>query len=312
MASNAAEWASLRALVASAYGFLSRCASAPCRRSNLLAFAGNMIGILESLLGVAITISARSERSDKLKSAIFPVATPWYAERDGRGPPRQIAQLCAAPLKDFVKARDTLPAKLRGSGRPADAAAVSKLRKPTPAVWAINRVSHADPAAVTRFIDTVDRLKRAHFGEPGPLAQATEAHRAALDRLLERAKAALPDASVQASATIAGRISATLQCVSCTTKAAAARVRITARASPGSRRGPRRRADESPRARSIRHAWKLGPSRAPHARRQPRRPALNQSPALKRVVGRPATLRAIQWAHGAPTVSATMGRHRLS
>ncbi len=124
--------------------------------------------------------------------------------------PEEVGGLYTAPLRDFVKARDALAAELRATGRPAEAAAVSKLRKPTPAVWAINRVAHADPAAVTRFVDTVDHLRRAHFGEPGPLAQATEEHRSALDHLLERAKAALADTGVQASTAITGRITATL------------------------------------------------------------------------------------------------------
>jgi hypothetical protein len=123
---------------------------------------------------------------------------------------RETDRLYTVPPKDFVKARDALAAELRKTGRTAEAAEVAKLRKPTPAVWAINQVAQADPAAVTRFIDTVDRLKRAHFGEPGPLAQATEDQRAALEGLLKRAKALLAKVGLPASAATTGRISATL------------------------------------------------------------------------------------------------------
>ncbi|MGH7312427.1 MAG: hypothetical protein ACREJV_04585, partial [Candidatus Rokuibacteriota bacterium] len=124
--------------------------------------------------------------------------------------PRDIARLYAVPLKDFVKARDALAAKLRELRRLAEAADVGKLRKPTPTVWAINRVAREDPAVVTRFVEAVNHLKRAHLGEPGRLARATEEQRSALERLLERAKGVLAEAGLQASAAVTSRISATL------------------------------------------------------------------------------------------------------
>ena len=55
-------------------------------------------------------------------------------------PPRKLADLHAIPLGDFVKARDALAAELRQTGHAAEAADVKKLRKPTPVVWAVNRV----------------------------------------------------------------------------------------------------------------------------------------------------------------------------
>jgi len=124
--------------------------------------------------------------------------------------PRETARLYAAPLADFVKARDALVAELKAAGRSAEAADLKQLRKPSPAVWAINRVAQEDPTAVTRFVETVGRLKRAHFGEPGALARATADHRSALDHLLERARATLVSAGLPASTAVIGRISATL------------------------------------------------------------------------------------------------------
>lgn len=123
---------------------------------------------------------------------------------------RELARLHAVPLTDFVKSRDALARELRAAGRVAEADAVAKLGKPTPALWAINRVAREDPDAVARLVAAVDRLKRAHFGEPGPLAQATEEQRSALERVLERAKAALTHAGLGVSATVRGRMSATL------------------------------------------------------------------------------------------------------
>jgi DNA repair exonuclease SbcCD ATPase subunit len=124
--------------------------------------------------------------------------------------PRETARLYAAPLADFVKVRDALAAELKAAGRSAEAADIKKLRKPSPAVWAINRAAQADPDAVRRFIEAVDRLKRAHFGEPGGLAKATADQRAALDHLLERARAVLASAGLPPSTAVAARISATL------------------------------------------------------------------------------------------------------
>ncbi|HET9490692.1 MAG TPA: hypothetical protein VFR64_13170 [Methylomirabilota bacterium] len=123
---------------------------------------------------------------------------------------RELARLHAVPLTDFVKTRDALARELRAARRTAEADAVAKLRKPTPAVWAINRVAREDPDAVARLVAVVDSLKRAHFGEPGPLAEATEAQRSTLEHVLERAKAVLANAGLGVSATVLGRMSATL------------------------------------------------------------------------------------------------------
>jgi hypothetical protein len=111
---------------------------------------------------------------------------------------------------DFVTARNRLAADLQRAGRHEDAAAIKRLRKPSPAVWAINQVARRDPAAMTRFVESVDRLRRAHFTEPGRLAQATEEQRAALEALLQQALAGLADAGLPTAATTASRISATL------------------------------------------------------------------------------------------------------
>src|SRR4051812_28617732 len=53
--------------------------------------------------------------------------------------------LFAVPLEDFVAERTALARALRAEGDRPAATAVGKLRKPTPAAWALNRLARSDP-----------------------------------------------------------------------------------------------------------------------------------------------------------------------
>jgi hypothetical protein len=125
-------------------------------------------------------------------------------------PARATDELYTVSPADFVMARNRLAAELQRAGRPDEAAAIKRLRKPSLAVWAINQVARRDRSAMTRFVESVDRLRRAHFTEPGRLAQAAEEQRAALEALLQQALAALARAGLRPAAATASRISATL------------------------------------------------------------------------------------------------------
>src|SRR5918999_3875782 len=122
----------------------------------------------------------------------------WYAEAAmPERPTRATDELYAVSPAAFVTARNRLAAALQRAGRTEEAAAVKRLRKPTPAVWAINQVARRDRSAVARFVESVDRLRRAHFTEPGRLAQAAEEQRAALEALVQQALAALAEAGLR-------------------------------------------------------------------------------------------------------------------
>jgi hypothetical protein len=125
-------------------------------------------------------------------------------------PTRATDELYTVSPAEFVIVRNRLAAKLQRAGRTEDAAAVKRLQKPTPAVWAINQVARLDRSAMARFVELVDRLRRAHFTEPGRLAQAAEEQRAALEALVQQALAALAEAGLRPPAATPSRISATL------------------------------------------------------------------------------------------------------
>jgi hypothetical protein len=126
-------------------------------------------------------------------------------------PGDRVAQdLYGVPLQDFVRARNALAARLRDEGRPSEAAEVQRLRKSTPAIWAINQLARREPEEVGQLIKSAEHLKRAHFGRAGDVAEATERHRAALQNLIARAKAILTTAGLKTSPDVLRRISTTL------------------------------------------------------------------------------------------------------
>ncbi|HYH51022.1 MAG TPA: hypothetical protein VEG38_15855 [Acidimicrobiia bacterium] len=56
--------------------------------------------------------------------------------------------LYGLPLEDFTPARDALAKELKAAGRKDEAAEVKKLRKPSVAAWALNRVARERPEAI--------------------------------------------------------------------------------------------------------------------------------------------------------------------
>jgi hypothetical protein len=116
----------------------------------------------------------------------------------------------AARLEDFVRTRNAWAARLKEEGRAAEAAEVRRLRKPTPAVWSVNQLARRQPDKMRELVEAVETLRRAHFGEAGGLAQATERHRTILQDLLARSKSILSAAGLGASPDVMQRIANTL------------------------------------------------------------------------------------------------------
>jgi hypothetical protein len=56
-----------------------------------------------------------------------------------------------APLEDFISRRDALAKQLRAEKRPADAALVKALRKPSRMAWTLDGVMHEDPSSIERL-----------------------------------------------------------------------------------------------------------------------------------------------------------------
>ena len=83
----------------------------------------------------------------------------------------KIDDLHGVPPAEFTRARDALAAAFRKSGDHANAARVRKLRKPSVAVWAINRLAREAPEAVAGFAEAVERLRRAQLANAGGAAR---------------------------------------------------------------------------------------------------------------------------------------------
>ena len=123
---------------------------------------------------------------------------------------RALERLYAVAPKDFTRARNALAAELRASHDPGAAREVARLRRPSAALWAVNQLTrHARPA-LERFLDAVDRLRRAQLSDPRGAMEAMRAERAQLEALVAQAETALQEAGYAPSAEMRRRISDTL------------------------------------------------------------------------------------------------------
>jgi hypothetical protein len=111
---------------------------------------------------------------------------------------------------DFVRARNALAAKFREGGRRSEAAAVGKLRRPTPVVWAVNQVARQERDAVTALLQAADRLKGRRLIQPHDARAALDGQRAALERVAGHARQRLKTIGVGTTAAIERRMSGTL------------------------------------------------------------------------------------------------------
>ncbi|HEY3066113.1 MAG TPA: hypothetical protein VGL09_10000 [Methylomirabilota bacterium] len=122
----------------------------------------------------------------------------------------KIDDLHGVPPAEFTRARDALAAAFRKAGDNARAARVRKLRKPSVAVWAVNRLARDAPEAVARFVEAVERLRRAQLAHAGELPEATATQRRALHDLQRRVAAVLAAGGVRTSPALDRRVSGTL------------------------------------------------------------------------------------------------------
>ena len=113
------------------------------------------------------------------------------------------------PPQDFVRARTALAAKLEKQGKAAAAKEVRRLRRPRPALWALNSAAARAPRLVEDLANAVSQLRRAQLGQ-GELRPATERFRAAIGPLVRGAAAKLRDAGTRVSPALERRLHDTL------------------------------------------------------------------------------------------------------
>jgi hypothetical protein len=102
----------------------------------------------------------------------------------------QLDDLYGLPLDRFVPERGALAKALRADGHRDEAAAVAKLRKPSAAAWAVNRLVRGEGSAVAELFDAGDALRDAQTallegrGDGRALREAGEREREAVDVLV--------------------------------------------------------------------------------------------------------------------------------
>ena len=108
------------------------------------------------------------------------------------------AELYGLDPKDFVPARNELAKRLRKAGERDLASEVAKLRRPSPAAWAVNQLARRHRVDLEELVRLGEALRAAQDGalagaEPGDLRQAGRARRDAVSRLAGLAEALLDE-----------------------------------------------------------------------------------------------------------------------
>ncbi len=121
-----------------------------------------------------------------------------------------IARAYAVPLSEFTATRNRVVGELRRSGRAGEARALARLRKPSAALWAVNRLATTDGRSLAALFDAVARVRKTQLRDRRAAAEALRAQRAALDALVARGKQILIDSGLSASQQALRRLSDTL------------------------------------------------------------------------------------------------------
>jgi hypothetical protein len=127
-----------------------------------------------------------------------------------RDPSADLDPLFSVPPGEFTRRRTQLAATLKAAGRREEAAAVQRMKRPSPPLWVINTLAREHIDAVRALVEATDRLKRAQLSGRSAVAEASQAQRRALQALLRSSEAILRRANVSATARTMQRISGTL------------------------------------------------------------------------------------------------------
>ncbi|MFN8232480.1 MAG: hypothetical protein U0V56_03070 [Actinomycetota bacterium] len=109
-----------------------------------------------------------------------------------------LTALYREPPETFIARRDAMARELKEAGDHAGAAAVRKLRRPTVAAWALNRLAADDPEGVGELLASGAALSDAQRdviggGSPAGLHDASAGRRALVTELAKRAGEILRD-----------------------------------------------------------------------------------------------------------------------
>lgn len=126
-----------------------------------------------------------------------------------------VDQLFQLPLAEFTGARNTLAARLKQSGRAADAMLVKTLAKPPVSAWTVNQLYWHHREAFDTLLAAGQRFHKAQTaGKVADMRAALEARREALTNLADLAASVLVEAGHNPSGDTIRRITTTLEAVS--------------------------------------------------------------------------------------------------
>ncbi|MGH9126194.1 MAG: hypothetical protein ACRDZ8_15935 [Acidimicrobiales bacterium] len=130
-------------------------------------------------------------------------------------PPEDETALYQVAPPEFVAARDALAKRLRSEGHKADAGRIARLRRPTPAAWALNRVAREQPELVDGVLAAGSELRlateQAVGGDASGLRAARAKERASVDDVIRAAADHLQEIGSQANEITRQRLTATLR-----------------------------------------------------------------------------------------------------
>ena len=124
--------------------------------------------------------------------------------------PDHVTRLYSMPLSEFTATRKQLADELRKKGRADEARAVARLRKPSAALWAVNRLATTERGRLSALFDAVARLRQSQLRDPKTAAESLRAQRVALESLVARGRDVLTGAGLSASQQTLRRLSDTL------------------------------------------------------------------------------------------------------
>ena len=128
----------------------------------------------------------------------------------------ELGRLYGLPLDEFTAARNELATRLRQAGQADAAERVRALRKPSVAVWAVNRLARTHPDELEELLEAGKALRDAQAKAlrgtgADAVREATAVERTALRNLTRLAERVLKDERRPASAATLERVAATLR-----------------------------------------------------------------------------------------------------
>ena len=123
-----------------------------------------------------------------------------------------LAELAEASPRAFTSVRRALATRLREAGQSKIAKEILAQRAPTLPLWAVNRLAVEAPRDVEALIAAAERVRAAQLGRghAGGVGSASADFRAALERLMERARAVVTRAGARATPEVLRRVQTSL------------------------------------------------------------------------------------------------------